>query len=110
MNYTPKPGQIQNLTHNEGNNKQRTAVDLSQAATLKKTTNWFSRPIIVSCRSKVLLNALSLRSLFCLFLSGRFTQVLLYKEPHLNHRLRTDISRSHRGLGRGGGGGVGGGA
>ena len=62
-------------------NKQKTA-------TLKKTENWFSRPIIPKCRSKVLRSILQcfrpslsyhlpLRSLFCLFLSGPFTQVLL---------------------------------
>ena len=61
---------------------------------LSKGQNWVSRPIIALCRSKVLQNApkgsilqyvwpslsyhLSLRSLYCLFLSGRFTQVLLY--------------------------------
>ena len=56
-------------------------------ATLKKTKNWFSRPIITFCRSKKLQNAsskesilqyfgpsliyhLSLRSLFCLFSTG----------------------------------------
>ena len=63
-------------------------------AALKKTKNWFSRFIIAYCRAKVLQNAggeiflqyfrpplsyhLSLRSLFCLLLSGCFTQVLLY--------------------------------
>ena len=58
----------------------------------KKTKNLFSRLIIAKCRSKVLQNAPreqsailstfiklpSLRSLFCLFLSGRLRQVLLY--------------------------------
>ena len=64
--------------------------NLCKTATLKKIEKWFSRPNIASCRSKVLQNApmlyfrpslsyhLSLRSLFCLFLSGRFTQVLLF--------------------------------
>ena len=58
---------------------------------LSKYQNWFPRPIIAECRSKVLQNAprgaickyfrpsisyhLSLRSFFCPFLSGRFTQV-----------------------------------
>ena len=68
---------------------------LCKMAILKKTENWFSRPIIASCGSNVLHNAprgafcntlirpslsylLSLRFLFCIFLSGRFTQVLLY--------------------------------
>ena len=64
-------------------------VNLCKTATLKLTKNWFSKLIIALCRSKVLQNAprailstfikLSgvIRS-FCLFLSGRFTQVLLY--------------------------------
>ena len=54
-------------------------------ATLKKTENWFSRPIITLNRSKVLQNAPREHSAilltfikFCLLLSGRFTQVLLY--------------------------------
>ena len=55
---------------------------------LKKTENWFSRPIIANAGQKYyrmqylrpsLSYHLPLRSLFCLFLSGRFTQVLLYQ-------------------------------
>ena len=56
-------------------------------ATLKKTTNWFARQTITECRSKALQDILQyfrpslsyhllLRSLFCLFLNDRFTQVL----------------------------------
>ena len=60
----------------------------------KRRLNLFLRPIIARCRSKVLQNApsgsilqylrsslshhSSLRSFFCLFLSGRLRQVLLY--------------------------------
>ena len=68
--------------------EKRYSKNLCKKAAIKKTINWFSRPVIAYCRSKVLQNAailcpslsyhLSLRSLFCLFLSGRFTQVLLY--------------------------------
>ena len=56
--------------------------NLCKTATLKKTENSFLRP--KDQRSKIIQNApslsyhLSLRSLFCLFLSGSFTQVLLY--------------------------------
>ena len=57
--------------------------------------NWFPRLIIAQCRSKVLQNApkehsailstfirlpLSSRTLLCVFLSGRFGQILLYVE------------------------------
>ena len=68
-----------------------------ETVTLKKTENWFLRPFIAQCRSKVLQNApigafckgsilqyfwpslsYHLWFLFCLFLSGRFTPVLLY--------------------------------
>ena len=58
----------------------------------KKTENWFSRPIIAYCRSKVLQNApkgefcntfdlhkatFVFKTFFCLFLSGCLRQVLL---------------------------------
>ena len=72
-------------------------------ATLKKTTNWFSRPILLlnaglkHCRllqrehSAILFTfielPLSLRSVFCLFLSGRFTQELLYNECSTHDRV-----------------------
>ena len=99
-------------------------VNLSKTTTLKKTKNWFLRLIIAICRSKVLQNAplmqvesiaecskgsilqyfrpslsyhLSLRPLFCLFLSGRFTQVLLYiyySQYFWCHRLVCDCGIS----------------
>ena len=63
-------------------------------ATCKKTKNWFSKPIfhfiqlksIAKCSKGSCLQyfrpslsyQLSLRPLFCLFLSGSFTQALLY--------------------------------
>ena len=68
----------------------KTCVNLPLSKRLK--IGFRSRPIIAKCRSKVLQKQgsilqyfrpslsyhLRLRSLFCLFLSGRFTQVLLY--------------------------------
>ena len=64
----------------------------------KKTKNWLSRPIIAKCRSKVLQSILqyfrpllsyhlSVRTLFNLFLSGRFRQVLLYQRKEINQVL-----------------------
>ena len=68
-------------------------LNLCKTATLKKNKNWFSRPhrlmqvkSIAECSKGSILQyfrpslsyQLLLRSLFCLFLSGRFTQVLLY--------------------------------
>ena len=51
---------MQSLIINIG---QARTVNLCKTFTLKKTKHWFSRPI---------------RALFGLFLSGRFTQALLY--------------------------------
>ena len=68
-------------------------LNLCKTAILKNTENWFSKPIIANagqayCRmlplehSAILFTFIKLpfiiRFLFCLFLSGRFTQVLLY--------------------------------
>ena len=77
--------------------------NLCKATTLKKTGYWFSRPNyflmqakgIAECTEGVLLQYfrhslnyhLSLRSLFCLFLSVRFTQVFL----HMLTRLLQDL-------------------
>ena len=43
----------------------------------------FSKGSILQYFQPALSNHLSLRSLFCLFLSGRFTQVLLYNRVNL---------------------------
>ena len=54
---------------------------LSKTATLKKTIHWFLSPTkgsILQFFQPSLSYSLSLRSLFCLFLSGRLRQVLLY--------------------------------
>ena len=65
----------------------RYSCNLCKTAAPKKTQNWFLIPVNALCRSKVLQNAhyrsslsyhLSLRSLLCLILSGRFTTVLMY--------------------------------
>ena len=76
---------------------------------LSKTENLFSIPIIAQCRSKVLPNAprgafchtslsydLSLKFLFCLFLSGHFTQVLLYNKEQLTLHVITRFAHKKR--------------
>ena len=84
-------------------------ANLCKIATLKKTVNWFSRPIITLCRAKVLQNApkggilqyfrpslsyqLSLRSLFCLLSSGR----LHYKLVHVFFQAATEYAEKHIG-------------
>ena len=61
----PEPRRRQRSERNRGGGGGRRerggegkgTVNLSEMATHKKTKNWFSRPIIVKCRSKVLQNA-----------------------------------------------------
>ena len=59
----------------------------------QKAQNWFSRPISLNAGQKHYFRPsfsyhLSLRS-FCLFLSGRFTQVLLFSDRHELEDLST---------------------
>ena len=53
----------------------------------KKTTNWFSRPVIAWEHSAILSTFMKLPFVIKIFilsiLSGRFTQVLLYKQKHI---------------------------